>query len=183
MNPRYNIMRDLAIIFLSAVLSVVIVKTQALDSVLAASGSLRLMSSFLAGVFFTSVFTTPLAAVVLAQIAKTNGIFVVALLGALGALVGDLLIFRFIRYDIADDLRHLLTKKQTERWSHIMHLKLFHFLTPLLGGLIIASPLPDEIGIAMMGLSDVSTSLFMPVSFFFNFLGIIVVGFVAKSFS
>ena len=58
---------------------------------------------------------------------------------------------------------------------HIMHS--FHFgflkwLSPIIGALIIASPLPDEFGIAFLGMSKVKTAVLMPISFFMNLIGI-----------
>ena len=51
----------------------------------------------------------------------------------------------------------------------------------LLGGLIIASPLPDELGISLFGFSKAKTSWFVPLSFTFNFIGIVLIGLVAQA--
>ncbi|OGG78335.1 hypothetical protein A3A36_01445 [Candidatus Kaiserbacteria bacterium RIFCSPLOWO2_01_FULL_52_12b] len=58
--------------------------------------------------------------------------------------------------------------------------RLFKWLIPFVGALIIASPLPDEAGLAMMGLSKMKTSVFIPISFALNFLGILAIGIFAK---
>ena len=59
--------------------------------------------------------------------------------------------------------------------------KFFRWLTWLIGGLIIASPLPDELGISLLGFSKAKTSLFIVLSFVFNFLGILFIGWVARA--
>jgi hypothetical protein len=41
-----------------------------------------------------------------------------------------------------------------------------------LGALIIASPLPDEFGLALMGISRMRALVLMPISFVMNALGI-----------
>jgi len=44
----------------------------------------------------------------------------------------------------------------------------------------VISPLPDELGLAMMGLSKMKTSLFIPISFILNSLGILAIGLITK---
>ncbi len=131
--------------------------------------------------FFVSVFTVAPATVVLAEIAQSNSIFLVAFFGGIGALVGDLVIFRFIKDRLADDFLYLIKKSKFGRWVSIFHLRLFRWLVPLVGALIVASPLPDELGLTMMGLSKMRTSLFIPLSFLLNSLGILVIGLIAQS--
>ena len=49
------------------------------------------------------------------------------------------------------------------------------------GGLILASPLPDELGVAVLGFSKMRLKYFALLSFVFNFLGIAVIGLVARA--
>ena len=42
----------------------------------------------------------------------------------------------------------------------------------MLGAAIIASPLPDEIGLSLMGMSKTRVAVLIPVSFAMNALGI-----------
>jgi hypothetical protein len=175
--------QDLSIIFFSLLLTLVLVKTQALSTILSGAVGLKLFGSFIAGMFFTSVFTTVPAIVTLGEISRHNSIFLTALFGALGALVGDLIIFSFIKDKLSEHLNSLL--EHTNYWKrvkHILKLKYFRWGTFLLGGLIIASPFPDELGISLMGLSKMKTKSFILISVFFNFIGILLIGLVAKSF-
>ena len=68
-----------------------------------------------------------------------------------------------------------------KRIKVLFKLKFFRWLTFLVGGLIIASPFPDELGISLLGFSKMRTSWFIPLSFAFNFVGILLVGLVAKA--
>jgi len=180
-NPKNNLMRDLGIIIFSIVIAVILVKTGALKNLLTSTQELKLVGSFVAGIFFVSVFTVAPATVVLAEIAQSNSIFLVAFFGGIGALVGDLVIFRFIKDRLADDFLYLIKKSKFGRWVSIFHLRLFRWLVPFVGALIVASPLPDELGLTMMGLSKMRTSLFIPLSFLLNSLGILVIGLIAQS--
>lgn len=180
-SSRVYIMRDLGIVALSVVIAVILAKTEILKTFLVATQETKILGSFFSGMFFTSVFTTAPATVVLAELAQSNSVFLVALFGALGAMLGDLVIFGFIKDYLAEDILHLLRGSGYERFSVILKLKLFRWFIPFIGALIIASPLPDELGLVMLGLSKTRTKFFILISLTFNFLGILVIGFVARS--
>src|SRR3989338_5890405 len=165
-NNKYNLIKDTSIIALSVLIAIILVKAEVLVSILASSKELELFGSFIAGMFFTSIFTVAPATVVLAEIAQVNSIFWVALFGGVGAMIGDLIIFRFVKNRLSDDILYLLKKSKSERLVSIFRLRIFRWLIAFLGALIIASPLPDELGLAMIGFSKIKTSLFIPISFF-----------------
>jgi len=58
----------------------------------------------------------------------------------------------------------------------------FTWLIPIAGAFIIASPLPDEIGISLMGLSKVKNWHFILITFLLNAIGIFLVVTLARSF-
>lgn len=181
-SSQNNLMRDLGIIALSIILAVTLAKTGALQDLLASTQEWQFLGSFLSGIFFVSTFTVAPSAVVLVEIAKASSVWEVALFGGIGALVGDLLIFRFVKDSLAEDINWLMKKTKQERLFSIFRSKFFQWLTPFIGALIVASPLPDEIGLVMMGLSKMKISVFIPVSFILNFLGILAIGLIAKGF-
>ena len=104
-----------------------------------------------------------------------------AIFGGFGALCGDLIIFQFMRDKFGEDIMRLIRNSGNGRLQSIVRLKFFRWLTFSLGALVIASPLPDELGLAMMGFSKTKTSILIPISFVFNSLGILVIGLVAKN--
>lgn len=179
-NKRNNLIRDLGIIVLSIIISVVLAKSGILKDLLTGAQEWRFLGSLIAGIFFVSMFTVAPAAVVLVKIAQFNTILGVAFFGGIGALIGDLLIFRFIKNNLAEDVSYLIKKTNQERFIKIFQLKLFRQLIIFVGALVIISPLPDEIGLAMMGLSKMKTSLFIPISFSLNFFGILIISLIAK---
>ena len=174
-------MKDIAVIALSILIAIILVKTGVLTNILASSRELKLLGSLIAGMFFTSVFTVAPATVALVEIARLNSIFWVAILGGAGAMIGDLIIFRFVKNKLSEDILYLLKKSKSEQLISIFRLRTFRWSTVFLGALIIASPLPDELGLAMMGLSKIKTSLFIPISFLLNSLGILIIGLIARS--
>jgi len=157
-------------------------KTELLEQILISTKSLEIFGSFAAGIFFTSAFTAAPAIVTLGEIAQVSPVWLVALFGALGGTIGDLIIFKFMKDRFSKHLMELLRKKGGQkRLKHLLNLKYFKWLTFLIGGLIIASPLPDELGIAILGFSTIRTSLFIPFSYFSNFIGILLIGIVARA--
>lgn len=184
-NNNHNnnlLIKDLAIILLSIFIAVFLVKTHVLTNILTSTKELELLGSFIAGMFFTSAFTTAPAIVTLSEIAKTNSVIQTALFGAMGAVIGDLIIFRFVRDKLSEDLMKLISHNDSgKRIKAILKMRFFRWFTFLIGGLIIASPLPDELGIGLLGFSKMKAWRFVPFSFTFNFIGILLIGLIAKT--
>lgn len=178
---RNNLVFDFGVIILSVFVAVLLAKTGILQGILTATQEARFIGSFVAGMFFTSLFTAAPATVVLGEIARSNSVIEVAIFGGLGALLGDLLIFRFVRNRISEDFSYLVKMARSGRLLSVFRLKLFAWLIPFIGALIIASPLPDEVGLAMLGLSKMRVSTFVLLSFSLNAIGIIIIGLIAKS--
>jgi len=186
MNTRSSeksfILQDIGIIFLSILIAVILVKTKILTSILTSTKELELLGSFIAGMFFTSIFTTAPAMATLGEIARANSVALTALFGGMGAVVGDLIIFRFVHDRLSghmiDLVRHQGAKK---RIKALFKLRLFRWLTVLAGAFIIASPLPDELGISLLGFSKMKTLRFIPLSFVLNSSGIFLIGLIAKA--
>src|SRR3989338_10006938 len=109
-NEKNNIMRDLGVVALSIVFAIILAKTGALAGILTSTQEWKLLGSLVAGIFFVSIFTAAPAGVVLFEIAAVNSIWEVALFGGIGALIGDLIIFRFIKDGLAEDIRFFIRK-------------------------------------------------------------------------
>lgn len=176
------VLHDALIILVSIGAAVVIVQSGAVARILASVSGAGYIGSFIAGLFFTSLFTTAPAIAALGEIARVDPLITTALIGGLGAVVGDLLIFRFVRDRFAVHLVELMKhKRRTKRFAALFRLRLFRLLSFFVGGLIIASPLPDELGIGFFAFSKMSSSWFIPLSFVANSLGILLIGLVART--
>ena len=183
MHRRFShVMQDLAIIALSILVALFIVETDTLKNLLTPSRSLEWLGSFIAGMFFTSVLTTAPAIVTLGELAQVEAIWQVALFGALGAVVGDLIIFRFVRDRLSESISDILKEVGwSRRVRRLLKAPAFRWIAFLVGGIIIASPLPDELGISLLGFSRMSLPMFMSISFAFNFVGVYLIGMVARA--
>ena len=157
-------------------------ESEAFHRLLTASRESEIVGSLVGGVFFTSLFTTGPATVTLGLIAREASLPLVALLGGAGAVVGDYVLFRFMKRYLADELFGLFGKRGPRRLGWLFRLRIFRWFLMVLGALIIALPLPDEIGLALMGLSRIKTKQLIPLSFVLNSLGIALVGLIARAF-
>lgn len=183
-KPHPHILRDFGIIVLSVVISYYIVDSNLIHKALEYSEALGYLSSFVAGMLFTSVFTAAPASVALFELAQETPVLVVAAIGALGALLGDIMLFKFVRDSLSEDIVAIFKKfgrVHKEHFKFLLKLSYLRWLMVFLGGLIIASPLPDELGLMMMGFSKINSKEFAILSLFFNFLGIALIGYAART--
>ena len=180
-NGNY-ILQDVALIVLSVLVAVLLVRTSVLSSLLVSAGEMQVFGAFIAGMFFTSIFTTAPAIVALGEISLLQGIFSTALFGAAGCVAGDLIIFRFFRNRLSEHIAEIVTHRSVWRRFHLLFARrFFRWITFFVGGFILASPLPEELGIAILGFSRMRVKYFAVLSFVFNFLGIAVIGLIARS--
>ena len=81
-------MQDIALILFSVLIAVLLVRTNVLASFLVSIGELEIVSAFVAGMFFTSIFTTAPAIAALGGMSLLQGVFSTALFGAAGSVLG-----------------------------------------------------------------------------------------------
>ncbi len=182
-DRRFVLWRDVGVVGLSILLAIILVQTKALDALAEASTWSIEITALVAGIFFSSVFTTVPAMVTLVILAEHNPPLIVALFGAVGSACGDFVLFGFVKNVVLEDFKMLLSSQRRARLAHLAHLKAVRFLMPLIGAIIIASPLPDELGIAILGLSKIPHKWFFFLSFALNFVGILVISAVGHQLS
>ena len=173
---------DFLFIIASVFVAGILLETGTLAHVLTSVRELEGLGTFIVGIFFTSVFTTAPAIVTLGEIAEIQGVLMTAFWGALGAVCGDLIIFRFIRDQVSEHVTQLIGEQGVyRRLKRTLRLKSFRWMAFLIGGLILASPIPDEVGISILGFSRMKMWVFITLSFFANFVGILIIGAIASS--
>ena len=126
-----------------------------------------------AGALYTYGFTASLGAVLLVAITPDYSPFLMAFLGALGATAADITIFKFLKGNLRTEVLRIARFKPIRRIldSRLMHVK---SVRALVGFLVIASPLPDEIGVAFISMTRMHISQFRLVCFAANFVGVYV---------
>jgi hypothetical protein len=151
------------------------------DALIQHFGEFKYLAIFISGIFFTSAFTTPTSIAFLSHLAQDTNLATLAFTGALGAVCGDYIIFKFIKDRVVEDLNLLFKFSKIKRLPLIFRTRLFKYFIPFVGALIISSPLPDELGLTLLGLSKIKDRYFFPISIVMNFLGILAIGFISKN--
>ena len=167
--------KNTGMLLLSFALLYWLATTPVVDSVIRHIGSLGYLGAFITGIFFVSTFTVAPAAIVLFHLAEQLHPVEIALLAGLGAMVGDYMIFRFMKDRVFEELMPIVRKLHTPRLKTLFKSPYFAWILPLAGALIIASPLPDEAGVSMLGLSKVRKWQFFILAFCLNAGGIFLI--------
>lgn len=143
--------------------------------------SLGYSGTFVAGLMFTYGFTAAPATAIFLILAQHQNIYIASLIGGLGALISDLFIFSFIRSSFLDEIRKLSREKVVRYFNGKSPSFVKEYFLPVVAGFIIASPLPDEIGVAMLAASRmISTKIFAVISYLLNTAGIFVILYLGK---
>jgi hypothetical protein len=171
---------DLSFIIVTIIVAFMIVQTGTLGDFLKFFNSMAYLGVFVAGFFFTSAFTTAFAIVTLGAFAHEIPLIPLALIGACGAVLGDYILFRFMKDRIADDISYFISAKKRKKIATFFTSGVFRFFVPSIAAIIIASPLPDELGVSLLGISKTNSNFFV-ISFLFNAIGILLIGYTAKA--
>ena len=154
-------------------LAILLVRMGIVSQFIQITASMKILSSFVAGMFFTSVLTVAPASVALGALSTSTPLLVVAFWGACGAALVDYILFTFFRKDVSIDIKGMLKPSMRRRILSLFHHGFLKWLVVVSGALIIASPLPDELGLAVLSFSHVKTKELLAVTFSMNFFGIL----------
>jgi len=140
------------------------------------------LGTFLSGMFLSYGFTAATGTVILLITAKTQNIFLASLIGGLGGLCADLIIFNILRYSFTDELQKLSKEKIVKAVKKRTPRKIRKYLLLAVAGFIISSPLPDEIGVSLLAASrTVSQKSFALFSFTLSALGIFIILLIGRA--
>lgn len=120
------------------------------------------------GVIFVSFFTAAPAVALLLSFADSYNPVVISIVAGFGAMIGDLIILKFAEDKIGRELEPVAKKMKLIGFINMLHRKKFKSITATFGAIIIASPLPDEAGLALLGLSKISTAKLVLLTFSLN---------------
>lgn len=168
--------RKLTLLLLISLISYLIFRNPDVQAFVSSLGSLEYLGVFLAGMLFTFSFITPIAVGFFVTLNPADPVLV-AFIGGLGAVLGNLLIFYFLRFTFMDEFKRLektkvltfIRKGLNQHLSHRLKLYLLYALV----GIILASPLPDEAGILILaGLTRIKARVIGFLGFIFSAIGI-----------
>jgi hypothetical protein len=179
--------KNILLFVLSLILLFLVAGMPEFDSFIKHLGTLGYLGAFVTGIFFVSTFTVAPAIVVLFHLANVLQPYEVALLAGAGAMIGDLIIFRYVRDEVFYEVKpllaklHLTKRPKKSRIGLLMRSPYFAWLLPVVGAIIIASPFPDEVGVSMLGASRIKQWQMLLLTFALNAVGIFVVVSIART--
>jgi hypothetical protein len=169
----------LFMLLISIIAAYVIFQNPLINQHIAFLGNFSYVSVFFAGLLFAFGFTAAIAVGFLIALQPGN-IFLAALIAGLGALVSDLLIFRFVKVSFDKEFnllkRTIILRKINKLFKKNLGLKITSYIMYAFTGIIIASPLPDEIGVILLaGLTKINQKILAVISFVLNTIGIFLI--------
>ena len=173
--------RNTALLLLSLILFFYFSNSEWLQRTIAYIGNYGYIGAFVAGIFFVSTFTIAPAAAVLFNLADILNPFEVALLAGLGGMIGDYVIFRFFKDRVFHELAPLFKQFGGGYIRNIFKTPYFIWMSPFIGAILVASPLPDELGIGLLGASKLKDWQFLLLVFLLDVAGVFIIVTLARS--
>lgn len=106
--------------------------------------------TFLAGLLYPYALTSAAGTGILLITAKEQNILLAGAIAGIGALISDILIFLFVKHGFGDEVKKLSQEAVVRTVNRWIPDSVRVYLFAALAGILIASPLPTEIGIMLM---------------------------------
>ena len=166
--------KNLTLLVLSIFFAFWVTKFGPFHNFLLTIGEWGYVGAFFAGFLFVSTFTVATGFIILLILAESLNVLELAFIAGLGSVLGDLLIFRFVKDGLVKEIIPIYKAFGGNHINHVLNTKYFSWTFSVFGAIIIASPLPDELGVSLLGLSRLKTYQFIIISFALNTIGIIL---------
>ncbi len=171
----------LLVFIASVVFAYVLLKMGAFDWIEAHLDGASYASMLLAGFLFSFGFTSPLAAIYFFEVSHLVHPLPAALLAAVGATLSDVSIFQFTKLSFHDEILRLKETRLLRSMHAIFHHERIshecrNALRWILACIVIASPLPDEVGMTfIVGFTHIKGWKLTSLCFVLNAVGILVI--------
>lgn len=173
--------RNIVILILGVLIAFFFLQSDLIQEAIARFADFKYIGAFISGIFFASGFTVVPATAAILILAKSTNPVILALLGGLGALISDFIIFTIIKAEEknSSDFRYLIKK------SGLSQLKVWkakhRWLLPLIAGIIYSSPLPDELADTLFEVAHYKQKRFLILTYIFHVIGILVIAVIGTS--
>jgi len=173
-NSSYRKMQlkypKLAGFVLAIILSYVLFSNPSVNQFIQGLGELKIIGAFIAGMFYTFGFSSPFSAGFFIDL-NPQSILLTGIAGGIGALIGDIIIFRFAKTYFKAEFKKLKSEKLIKSAGFVLN----SFFLYIIAAILIASPLPDEAGITIIaGLTKMKEYSLAIISITLNTIGILI---------
>jgi len=166
------------VLILSIILAYYIFTRTPLGNLVSSLGNLSYLGIFIVGMALAFGFLAPVAAGFLITLDPSN-ILINALIASIGTVLSDILMFKFMKFSFSDEFKNLKKTQAIKNIHKLLDQSILHkikiYLYYSFIGIMIASPLPDEIGVSMLaGLTKIKPGVLAVISFVLHFIGIVI---------
>ncbi|MBI5728240.1 MAG: hypothetical protein HY984_00625 [Candidatus Magasanikbacteria bacterium] len=169
----------------SILVAIVLFRTGTLDYLTHALRGYAYLSATVAGFLFAISVTAPTAGLYFVALGQGLNSYAVVLFGATGAMAADIIMYRFIKDGLLEEFKLIieavLAPHHRERMEAITEHRVFVWIVPFVASALIASPLPDEIGLALFSLINFHPKYLSIIAFVLNAAGIATLVFIGHS--
>ena len=169
----------------SVALAIILFVAGAFDAIAHELNSYGYVSALAAGFLFPITFTSAAGALFLLELGELYNPIPLAILGGIGSTVADLLMFRFLKSGIVDELKalavRLVSRRRLDRMERITRHRVFLWAAPFVASFLIASPVPDELGLALFSLINFKPKYLTALALVLNTVGIFFFVFLGYS--
>jgi hypothetical protein len=106
--------------------------------------------TFLAGLLYPFALTSAAGTGILLILAKEQNLLLAGVIAGIGALISDIILFLFVTHSFSDEVQKLSKEIFFQTINRWIPDSIRVYLLATFAGLLIASPLPTEIGILLM---------------------------------
>ncbi|MDO8487654.1 MAG: hypothetical protein Q7S45_05140 [Candidatus Curtissbacteria bacterium] len=174
--------KNLLLLLVGLVIAAFLYKYEPFHAFLLHIGELGYLGAFIAGILYDFTVTVGTSIVILLVLAEKLPAIGLGAFAATGAILGDYIIFRLVKDNLAKELAPLLETiekdlgtKRLKTLRHIARTRYFHWMMPVVAAMVIGSPFPDEIAFGLMGMTKIKTYQVFLLSAIFNFIGIMLI--------
>lgn len=153
-------------------MTVLLIDTALVTAILVWFSNAGYLGALLGGFMLVSSFTAAPGAVLLLSIANNVNIPLAILIAAIGSSFGDWLILNVINDRIGLEMKPLLRRLRIMPAIHRLRTGKFKWTVVMTGALITMLPMPDEFGVALMGISNFKRRYILLICFILNILGL-----------
>ncbi len=132
--------------------------------------------TFLAGLLYPYALTSAAGTGILLILAKEQNVLLAWGIACIGALISDIIIFLFVKYGFSHEVQRLSKESVVRTVNRWIPASVRVYLLATLAGILIASPLPTEIGIMLLAsIKNISFKKFVVIIYVLHASAIFVI--------
>ena len=139
--------------------------------------------TFLAGLLYPYALTTAAGTGILLILAKEQNLLLAGVIAGIGALISDIIIFLFVKHGFGDEVQRLSKEPAVQTVNRLIPNSVRAYLIAIFACILIAAPLPTEIGIMLMtSIKNISVKKFVIITYILHGSAIFIILLLGRVF-